>query len=142
MLAASVRTLLSVGHWFRLLLFHVLTNEPTLQCCFRREFWWTRHWMSPACLPCDAAVVLSGRDAIVPSRAVREYLEEHRKRLAGVPDAPQLEVEWKERWHHGWVAIHPRTQRRLVDRLASLMVHASPSARAASESPYPVASEQ
>ena len=54
---------LHLGYWFRLAIHAVLTQEPTIQSCFRREFWWTRHWLHPSDLPADALVVLSGRDA-------------------------------------------------------------------------------
>ena len=64
-------------YFFRWLLHHFLTTCPSIQSCFRREFWWSRHCIfRPAELACSALVVLSGRDAIVPSHAVRgEHLD-------------------------------------------------------------------
>jgi len=29
-----------IGYWFRLVLHYVLRQDPTIQSCFRREFWW------------------------------------------------------------------------------------------------------
>ena len=44
------------------------TEEPSVQDCFRRGFWWSQHWLAPTDLCCDTAVVLSGRDAGLPAR--------------------------------------------------------------------------
>jgi hypothetical protein len=44
------------------------TEEPSVQDCFRRGFWWSQHWLAPTDLCCDTAVVLSGRDAGRPAR--------------------------------------------------------------------------
>lgn len=65
---------LDLVYWFRLGLHWLLTRDPTMQSCFRREFWWVRHWMHPSDLPSPSHVVLSGRDAIVPAHDVADYL--------------------------------------------------------------------
>ena len=47
-----------IGYWFRLALHYILTKEPTIQSCFRREFWWGRHWLHPDHLSgCSTRVV-------------------------------------------------------------------------------------
>ena len=80
------RQALHVGYWFRLALHYLLRCEPTIQSAFRREFWWGRHWLHPADVPCAAYVSLSGRDAIVPSHEVRSYLRQ-RAEAARADDA-------------------------------------------------------
>ena len=110
------------GYWFRLALHYMLKQEPTIQSCFRREFWWGRHWLHPHMLPCAAHVVLSGRDAIVPSHQVHAYLVEQSRRPprartgGGRPparDAP-LGIELHERWHHGLAILLPFAMRKVL----------------------------
>jgi hypothetical protein len=131
-----------VGYWFRLMLHYVLRQDPTVQSCFRREFWWTRHWLPPHALPSRALVVLSGRDAIAPAHEVHAYLQRctptngggaraNGRAIGGCADGgaaacsggdePRVEVEMHERWHHGWLMLHARARARLIGRLQQLM---------------------
>ena len=73
-LRKSLSQLLHAGYFFRLALHYLLRQEPTIQSCFRREFWWARHWLHPdAMRSWPSKVVLSGRDAIVPAPLVHSY---------------------------------------------------------------------
>lgn len=108
----------SLGYWFRLGLHYVLTLEPTIQSCFRREFWWTRHWLHPTDLRTPSLVVLSGQDAIVPAHAVHAYLTASR---ATTPATAPLDVEMHERAHHGALMVNLLAQRRLIGRLCELV---------------------
>ena len=60
--------------WFQLALHRMITTEPGMQTCFRREFWWSHYVLHPSELDCEAAVLLSERDAIVPSGEVQRAL--------------------------------------------------------------------
>ena len=60
--------------WFALALHRVLTQEPTMQSCFRRDFWWSQLFLHVDELPCASAVLLAGRDAIVPALEVERHL--------------------------------------------------------------------
>ena len=62
------------------------TEEPSVQDCFRRGFWWSQHWLAPTDLCCDTAVVLSGRTQVCPPATRRV-----RSRLAS-PNLPSLAV--------------------------------------------------
>lgn len=127
----GVRQARHFGYWFRLALHYVLKREPTIQSCFRREFWWGRHWLHPAHLECPAHVILSGRDAIVPSHLVHDYLLAF-KRKTEPPQSPQsslgedgaqprLGVELHERWHHGLAVMAPFAMRRVLAPLYKLV---------------------
>ena len=111
------------GYWFRLALHYMLKQEPTIQSCFRREFWWGRHWLHPHMLPCAAHVVLSGRDAIVPSHQVHAYLVEQSRRPRAAREqvavgprrvTPPLGIELHERWHHGLAILLPFAMRKVL----------------------------
>ena len=144
-----------MGYWFRLALHYILTQEPTIQSCFRREFWWARHWLHPDDIPSDCLVVLSGRDSIVPSQRVYEYLCTHATATARddeIDDVPfpakggrrtslhgrarRLFVELRERWHHGWLMAHPFAQRRLIAQLLELVEREAQPLR--EDHPYPI----
>ena len=63
------------GYWMRLALHYILTLDPTIQSCFRREFCWGRHWLHPTDLRrVRTHVVLSGRDAQQNELIVKKYL--------------------------------------------------------------------
>jgi len=112
--------------WFNLALHRLLTREPCMQCCFRRDFWWSQYLLHPWDVPCDAAVLLSGHDAIVNARDVQRYLSEQeagRKRnlAANAPIGDrQLRVEMHERRSHGWLMAMPHIRRGVLEVLASL----------------------
>ena len=146
---AGVHHAAHLGYWFRLALHYMLTQEPSIQSCFRREFWWGRHWLHPSDLPSDSLVVLSGRDAIVPSEQVHAYLASHEAKAAAEAEAAvmlggddltatggagrrrrrrrHLELEVHARAHHGYLMANPFAQRRLIVQLGNLMDEAAAS---------------
>ena len=131
-LRKSLRQVLHAGYFFRLALHYILKLEPTIQSCFRREFWWGRHWLHPAELRAwPSKVVLSGRDAIVPAQLVHSCFL--KLKLSGSGKAagalqhergerrPHAELELHERWHHGWSMLAPGSRGRLIGGLSGLM---------------------
>ena len=68
---------LARGRLMPLFLHFLLTRDPTMQSCFRREFWWSRHWLHPSDITCPTSVLLGGRDSIVPAHDIKAYLEAH-----------------------------------------------------------------
>jgi hypothetical protein len=112
--------------WFNLALHRLLTQEPCMQCCFRRDFWWSQYLLHPWDIPCDAAVLLSGHDAIVNAKEVERYLREQAAALRRDPAAKaacathELHVEMHEGRSHGWLMAMPHIQRGVLDSLALL----------------------
>jgi len=112
--------------WFNLALHRLLTREPCMQCCFRRDFWWSQYLLHPWDIPCDAAVLLSGHDAIVNAKEVERYLIEQAAVLRGDPAADaacaayEIRVEMHEGRSHGWLMVMPRIRRGVLDALAEL----------------------
>jgi hypothetical protein len=112
--------------WFNLALHRMLTQEPCMQCCFRRDFWWSHYLLHPMDIPCDAAVLLSGRDTIVNAREVETYLREQAAALKRDPaagaggGAHEISVVMHEGRSHGWLMAMPRMPRGVFDALAGL----------------------
>lgn len=112
--------------WFNLALHRLLTREPCMQCCFRRDFWWSQYLLHPWDIPCDAAVLLSGHDAIVNAKEVERYLIEQAAALRRDPAADaacaayEIRVEMHEGRSHGWLMVMPRIRRGVLDALAEL----------------------
>lgn len=118
--------------WFPLGLHWLLTREPCMQCCFRRDFWWSQYVLHPWDIPCDAAVLLSSKDAIVPAADVLQYLSEQAAALKRTPDAVcggrELRVEMHEGRSHGWLMVVPGARRGVLELLASLRAGRRPAA--------------
>ena len=94
-----------------LILHFLLTRDPTMQSCFRREFWWSRHWLHPSDLCCPAHVVLSGNDCLVPAHDVHEYLLEadRQRRLQSGTRSPTSVIS-------GSSAVRPHTSPKTQQR--------------------------
>ena len=125
--------------WFQLALHRMITTEPGMQTCFRREFWWSHYVLHPSELDCEAAVLLSERDAIVPSGEVQRALEAEeaaRGRQASAPPSPRaappppcaapppprpgLRVAVHEGAVHGYLVLRPAIRRGVLEALAGL----------------------
>ena len=135
--------------WFALALHRVLTQEPTMQSCFRRDFWWSQLFLHADELPCASTVLLAGRDAIVPALEVERHLRavcacevaaeaplpspDPSPRLspspppelvaataAGRGGAPPLRVEMHEDLGHGMLMLRPHARRGVLEALAAL----------------------
>jgi pimeloyl-ACP methyl ester carboxylesterase len=130
-----LRHVTNLHWWFALAVRYVFTLEPTIQSCFRREFWWSRHWLHPSSLRCPAHVVLAGRDAIVPSRLVHEYLRSHEERRgeAAAETRPPMKLDYHRLWHHGWSVLSPFSATRAINlrRLCALIDQVGPPVAAA-----------
>lgn len=118
-------TLADPRSWFHLLQRRLVADEPTVQDCFRKSFWWSQNSLHPAELPCDALVVLSGRDSVAEAHAVHAHLRDWQRRSGG---KLRLEVHLHESWTHGWLLLHPAVQRSCIHRI-QMMALASASAR-------------
>ena len=103
---------------------------PSVQSYFRREFaLWANYALHPLDLPCDALVILSGRDTVADACAVYDHLRAH------APSArSELRVELHERWVHGYVMIGGRAAR-------DIAAWASTRASQRPRSPQPCADE-
>eukprot|EP00908_Phaeocystis_cordata_P008564 Transcript_19252.p2 GENE.Transcript_19252~~Transcript_19252.p2 ORF type:complete len:203 (-),score=42.55 Transcript_19252:108-716(-) len=101
------------SRWFRLGLHRLITREPGIQSCFRRDFWWAQHLLHPEDVPCRAAVLLAARDAIVPARAVAHHCR-------GAPLSRRLRVEVHEGCEHGWLVLRPSARRGALEALRAL----------------------
>jgi len=66
---------LGLHTWFHWLQRYLVAAEPTQQDYFRSIFWWASSWLHPAELPCDALVLLSGRDTVAHAPRVFSYLQ-------------------------------------------------------------------
>lgn len=118
--------------WFHLALHRFITREPCMQCCFRRDFWWSQYLLHPCDIPCDAAVLLSGHDAIVNANDVHKYLLEQAASLkrdpaaAAAAGAHELRVEMHAGRNHGWLMIVPWISRGVLEHLAALRQRHAP----------------
>ena len=100
----------------------LVADEPTVQDCFRTCFWWAQHWLHPAEIPCDALVLLSGRDTIAPAGHIHAHLRSWQRRArewAGRAGRRprKLEVTMHEKWPHGLLLGRPREIRALISKL-------------------------
>ena len=118
--------------WSPLGLHWLHTRDPCMQGCFRRDFWWSQYILQPWDIPCDAAVLLSGKDAIVPAADVFAYLKEQAAALKRTADAVcgdrELRVEMHEGCSHGWLMVVPGARRGVLELLASLRAGRQPAA--------------
>lgn len=102
---------------------YLVADEPTVQDCFRTCFWWAQHWLHPAEIPCDALVLLSGRDTIAPAGRIHAHLRSWQRRArewAGRANGRRprkLEVTMHEKWPHGLLLGRPREIRALISKL-------------------------
>lgn len=118
--------------WSPLGLHWLHTRDPCMQGCFRRDFWWSQYILQPWDIPCDAAVLLSGKDAIVPAADVFQYLTGQAAALKRTADAVcgdrELRVEMHEGRSHGWLMVVPGARRGVLELLASLRADRQPAA--------------
>lgn len=110
--------------WFKYVQRYLVANEPTMQDCFRRGFWWAQHWLHPSELPSDTLVLLSGNDSVADAPTVHAYLKSWQAKEQAKADLVRdpvlgvqpnkLQVQLRESWGHGWLMLHPSEQRSLV----------------------------
>jgi pimeloyl-ACP methyl ester carboxylesterase len=74
-----------------------------------RRLWWYQAILWEDCLPSGSSVVLSARDTIVPSAAVRHYLQH---------SAHRVRVLWLERMAHAGFVANPVALNQILDCLA------------------------
>lgn len=113
--------------WLHFFQRHLITLEPGIQSCFRRNFWWSHYWLHPEQLPCDALVFLSGNDSVASPSTVHEYLSSWKhQRLRdseaagkGQPEL-NLEVHYHEHWQHGWLMFHRKQMCHMIQTLGEM----------------------